>query len=305
MNRSLLQLVLRHADGLTADADGDAVLLRRFIATRDDAAFATLVKRHGPMVWAVCRQSVPHHSDAEDAFQATFLALAQSAKKVRTPDRLAGWLHAAAVRISAKAKRSFTRRAKHERATARPESDSPVSAASWGELQAAVHAEVADLPPSLRTVFVLCDLEGVDHAAAAKRLGLKPGTLSGQLARARQRLLAALAKRGIAAGAVTLAGGAVVPEVLANKVAGGLVPSAAVAELATEVTSMVVSELKLLAAGLLVAGGLTLGGVGWLATADGQELKTAPNPKPGGPPATGPGRPGLGGPTPNSFPGTP
>ena len=105
MNRNLLQLVLRHADGLTAEADADALLLRRYVATRDEAAFALLVRRHGSMVWAVCRQSVPNHADAEDAFQATFLALAQSAKSVRAPERLAGWLYAAAVRIASKAKR--------------------------------------------------------------------------------------------------------------------------------------------------------------------------------------------------------
>ncbi len=304
MNRNLLQLVLRHADGLTAEADADTHLLRRFVASRDDAAFALLVKRHGPMVWAVCRQSVPNHADAEDAFQATFLALAQSANKIRTPERLAGWLHAAAVRVAGKAKRSFTRRTKHERATAKAESDSPVSAAMWNDLQAAVHAEVSGLPPSLRAVFVLCDLEGVEPGAAAKQLGLKPGTLSGQLARARQRLLTALARRGLAAGAVALGTAVTVPEVLANKVAGGVVPSAAVIELASEITTMGVSKLKLLAAGLLVAGGLTLSGLGLLSKAEGQ----APPGVPGGPgvappemgvggpgalPGVGPGGPGL------------
>lgn len=296
MNRNLLQLVLRHADGLSAEADADALLLRRFVASRDEAAFALLVKRHGPMVWAVCRQSVPNHADAEDAFQATFLALAQSAKSIRCPERLGGWLHASAVRIAGKAKRGFTRRAKHERATAKAESDSPVSAAAWSDLQAAVHAEVADLPPSLRAVFVLCDLEGVDHATAAKQLGLKPGTLSGQLARARQRLLAALTKRGLAAGAVSLCAGVSLPEVLANKVAGGVIPSAAVIQLASEITTMGVSKLKLLAAGLLVAGGLTLSGFGLLSKADGQVA--APPGGSGTPGAAPPGGLGVPGGTP-------
>lgn len=308
MNRHLLQIVLKHADGLTADADADALLLRRFVSTRDDAAFALLVKRHGPMVWAVCRQSVPNHADAEDAFQATFLALAQSAKKVRSPERLAGWLHAAAVRVCSKAKRSFTRRTTHERASAKSESDSPVSATRWNDMLAAVHAEVSALPPSLRAVFVLCDLEGAEPAAAAKQLGLKAGTLSGQLARARQRVLAALTKRGLAAGAVAFGTAVTVPEALAHKVTGGAVPSAAVIALATEVTTMGVNKLKLLAAGLLLAGGLTLTGFGLLSKADGQ-TPPAPGGFPGGPPGVGPGPggppgglPGPGGP-PGGLPG--
>lgn len=306
MNRNLLQRVLRHADGLTADADADAHLLLRFAASRDEAAFAALVKRHGPMVWAVCRQSVPNHADAEDAFQATFLALARSAKTVRTPERLAGWLHAAAVRIAGKAKRSFTRRAKHEQATARPESDSPVSAAAWNDLMAAVHAEVSALPPGLRAVFVLCDLEGVDPAEAAKRLGLKGGTLSGQLARARQRMLAGLSKRGVAAGAVALGTAVAIPEALANKTAGvvGSVPTPAVCELASEVTTMTLGKLKLLAAGLLVAGGL---GVGLLANAIGQSPPSSGGFPGGGVPGAAPGGPSLPGASgpPSGVPGSP
>ena len=289
MTRSLIQLVLRHAaDGPGSDAD----LLGRFAATRDEAAFAALVRRHGPMVWAVCRQSVPNRADAEDAFQAVFLALAKSAGAVRKPEHLAGWLHGAAVRVAAKAKRSFLRRKMYEQRTAKAESDSPVSAAAWDDMLAAVHTEVANLPPSLRAVFVLCDLEGVEPADAAARLGLKANTLSGQLARARQRLLAALSKRGIGAGLAAVGTASVVPQALANQAAGviGVTPTASVIELATEVTAMSVSKLKLLAAGLLVAVGLTLSGVGLWSKAEAQA------PPPGGLPGAGGGIPGGGAP---------
>ena len=37
----------------------------------------TLVKQHGPMVLGICRLVLRRNQDAEDAFQATFLALAQ------------------------------------------------------------------------------------------------------------------------------------------------------------------------------------------------------------------------------------
>jgi hypothetical protein len=51
----------------------DAELLGRFIDRRDEGAFALLVRRHGPMVYGVCRRLLPTDQDAEDAFQATIL----------------------------------------------------------------------------------------------------------------------------------------------------------------------------------------------------------------------------------------
>src|SRR5207248_2253607 len=75
MTGRLLQTVLRHAEVLAAETAADAELVRRFARTRDEPAFAELLRRHGPMVWAVCRHLLSNDADAEDAFQATFLAL--------------------------------------------------------------------------------------------------------------------------------------------------------------------------------------------------------------------------------------
>jgi DNA-directed RNA polymerase specialized sigma24 family protein len=61
----------------------DHQLLERFAADRDEAAFAALVRRHGPMVLATCRRVLRHAQDAEDAFQATFLILARKAGSIR------------------------------------------------------------------------------------------------------------------------------------------------------------------------------------------------------------------------------
>src|SRR5438067_8958778 len=86
------------------DGTDDAALLERFIAWRDEAAFELLVYRHGPLVRGVCRRVLRHEQDAEDAFQATFLALARKAEAVRRARSLPGWLYRVAFHAALKAR---------------------------------------------------------------------------------------------------------------------------------------------------------------------------------------------------------
>jgi DNA-directed RNA polymerase specialized sigma24 family protein len=86
----------------------DGQLLERFVTTRDEAAFAVLLRRHGRMVLGVCRSIVRHAQDAEDAFQATFLVLACKAGKIPWLPSVAGWLHETARRVALKARARST-----------------------------------------------------------------------------------------------------------------------------------------------------------------------------------------------------
>src|SRR3954465_10397554 len=99
---TLLREVRRFAAAARPDDDPDRALLERFAQSRDEAAFAELVRRHGPMVLGVCRRVLRHTADAEDAFQATFLVLVRRADAVRDPDRLAAWLFGVAWRVANK-----------------------------------------------------------------------------------------------------------------------------------------------------------------------------------------------------------
>src|SRR5438876_3047096 len=90
-----LQALVRHVRRIAGAGDpdpiGDADLVARFARTRDETAFAEIVQRHGPLVWAICRTNL-NAADADDAFQATFLVLARKAKSIRKPGSLACWL---------------------------------------------------------------------------------------------------------------------------------------------------------------------------------------------------------------------
>src|SRR5213595_2961229 len=115
--------VLQHL-GLADGGLTDGQLLGRFLDGGEEAAFAALVRRHGPMVLNVCRRVLRHQQDAEDAFQATFLVLARSAAAVCNRQALAAWLHRTAYRMALGVRRAALRRRHHEgKATAMTAND--------------------------------------------------------------------------------------------------------------------------------------------------------------------------------------
>src|SRR5437868_11259466 len=93
-----------HRAGRPGPATADAVLLERFALNRDQAAFAELVTRHGPDVYALCRRLLRSEPDAEDVFQATFLVLAREAGRVRKAASVGSWLYGVAYRLGRKAR---------------------------------------------------------------------------------------------------------------------------------------------------------------------------------------------------------
>src|SRR5439155_16457648 len=98
-----------------ADALTDAQLLARFLTYRDEAAFAVLVRRHGPMVLGVCRRVLGHVHDAEDAFQAAFLVLARKAGSVLKREVVGSWLYMVAYRTAQRARAGQARRHAREK----------------------------------------------------------------------------------------------------------------------------------------------------------------------------------------------
>jgi RNA polymerase sigma factor (sigma-70 family) len=172
----------------------DATLLARYTRHHDHAAFAELVERYARLVWGTCRRGCGDAHAAEDAFQATFIALARQAGSIRRAEGLPGWLHAIARRMAWRA-RPAKPVAEAVSEVASPAA-SPVEEASASELLAAVEAEVARLPEKYRAALLLCWFEDGSLDDAARRLGVSKGVLWGRLKRGRDRLRRRLAARG-------------------------------------------------------------------------------------------------------------
>jgi RNA polymerase sigma factor (sigma-70 family) len=196
--RRMRSLAAPPADGLS-----DRELLKRFIKSRDDAAFAMLVNRHGPTVLGVCRRVLNNNHDAEEAFQATFLVLSRRAASIRKTASIGCWLYGVAFRVASRLK---SRLARTPRTGTLP--DVPAESnddVSWRDVRRVLDEEVNRLPERLRLPVLLCYFEGETRDEAAEVLGWKLSTLRGRLEDGRLRLRARLARRGIELSAALLA----------------------------------------------------------------------------------------------------
>jgi RNA polymerase sigma factor (sigma-70 family) len=223
--------IIHYVSRLTAiesiKLESDGALLGRFATSGDEAAFCALLQRHGRIVWAVCRNVLGQGNDAEDAFQATFLVLAQKAGMVRKRHSVASWLHGVARRVALSTRRGIHRRRAHEQKVDpkdQPAGPAASVEASFREIRAILDDVLTGLPIVLRESFVLCCLEGKTAAEAARELGRSESSVAVALSRARKQLAGQLARRGVtlavalgAASLISASAGATVPSLLTRR----------------------------------------------------------------------------------------
>jgi RNA polymerase sigma factor (sigma-70 family) len=287
----LLDHLQQAGGGLT-----DGQLLGRFVAARDEASFAALVRRHGAMVLGVCRRVLRDFHDAEDAFQATFLVLARRAASVVKRESVGCWLHGVAYRTALEA-RDLTgrRRARERQVTDMPHPEvAPAEAQDWRPL---LDRELDRLPEKYRTAVVLCDLEGQPRKEAARQLGIPEGTLSSRLAAAHKMLARRLAGCGLAlsggALAAALTQGTVSAQMsaalvsstarAAALVAAGQLAAAsgpAVVLMKGVMKAMLLKKLRLVVGAVVVLAALGMGGVAYQAGGFSATVQAAPPEKP-------------------------
>jgi RNA polymerase sigma factor (sigma-70 family) len=201
MRQQSLSVVVRHLHRLASRGEmaevSDVQLLERFVGERHEPAFIALLNRHGAMVFGVCQRILTQTQDAEDAFQATFLALVQKARSVGKRGTVSGWLYRVAYRIAMKARVSRVRRTTREREAGANHFSQPEAESVWQEIRPLLDEELHQLPEKYRLPIILCYLEGKTYTEAARALGWTKGTVSGRLALARNLLRERLIRRGL------------------------------------------------------------------------------------------------------------
>jgi RNA polymerase sigma factor (sigma-70 family) len=282
MARPAIRDYLRAAAGTDPAGAADADLVARFARSRDETAFELLVWRHAGLVQRVCRGVLRDHHAAEDAAQATFLALARKAATITGRGTVVGWLYRVARRTSVRLARQRAKlAAASDHLDRLPAADRPTGPEA--DEVAALCAEIDRLPERYRVPVLLCFFEGLTHAEAARRTGWPVGSVAGRLARAKELLARRLSRRGVGLAAVGLpvvGGGFVGPT------ASAAVPFASGAAVVPQVKpsvlvlaegavrTMTPTVLKLTAASVTLAAAVTAGV--WAAAPGAQK----PDPKP-------------------------
>lgn len=170
-------------------SETDAELVRR--ARQGDAdAFERLVRRHLRVAHAVAHGLVDEAADADDVVQDAFVRALERLDDCRDPARFRGWL------LSIVRNRAHNVRAYEARRRAAPLDSVRELASSHDtgrrveerEFREMLGGALAELTELQRNVFTLYDMEGLDHAEVAGRLGISRSSSRFNLHVARRQL---------------------------------------------------------------------------------------------------------------------
>jgi RNA polymerase sigma-70 factor (ECF subfamily) len=178
-------------------ADGEIV--KRVLAG-DTGLFELLIRRHDQRVYRTARAIVRNEADADDITQETYLRAFQHLSQFEGRAKFSTWLLRIAIREALARYRENARFedldeiAESEMLAADPRS-SPEQMLARGEIREVVQRAIDELPPTLRTVLMLREIEGMTTAEAAEVLEISEDNVNVRLHRAKAKLREKLIER--------------------------------------------------------------------------------------------------------------
>ena len=252
----------------------DAELLHRYVAKRDERAFAELVQRHLGLVYsAALRRTGGRPHLAQEISQKVFSDLARKAALLAHHPVLTGWLYRSTRYVAIDAVRAQARRQKLEQSlAAMPDlSSPPESVVDWEKLRPVLDEAMDQLNERDREIMLLRFFQSQTYAEVGAKLNLTENTARMRTERAIGKLRHQLGKRGItstASLAVLLSSQSLVaaPPNLAASVTTAAVAVAPAGTLATFFTTTLMNKIAITSLSTVLAAAITT--VAWAAVAD-------------------------------------
>ncbi len=182
-----------HFDEATPDID-----LCRLASSGDLAAFEILYQRYHRRTYSLCFRMTNSQTEAEDLTQEVFIQLFRKVGSFRGDSAFSTWLHRMTVnQVLMHFRRRSTKNEKTSETGDMPE-QTVTGSANPNRMQVvdriALKNAIAELPNGYRKVFLLHDVEGLEHEEVARALGISVGTSKSQLHKARLKLRGLLFK---------------------------------------------------------------------------------------------------------------
>jgi RNA polymerase sigma factor (sigma-70 family) len=265
----------------------DADLIRDYVRTGSEAAFAELVKRYLNLVYATARRQLGDLPLAEEVAQSVFCLLARKARSLPAQRSIAGWLYRATIFIAARTARTEHRRRRREREAAEMNERDRNPGDVWAHLSPMLDEALSDLGEKDRLAVLLRFFQGKPMREVGNALGVSEAAAKMRIGRSIERLRHFFARRGTTCSAAALAGllaeksAAAAPATLASGIANSVFSRAAAssaAGLSITQTLLLMAQIKLrtlVVAGVAVLLLPTVGVVTWYSSTHGEKQKAA------------------------------
>lgn len=180
-------------------------LLTTYARTRDQDAFAQLVRLHGHWVCSAARRQLGDEHLAEDVTQAVFVLLARKAGHLQRYRYLSGWLFHTLRYCVNEARRQRFRQQKRELEAARMRSEAIPQEAGWHELAPVLDQALSALGEKDRQPILLRFYQQMSMAEVGTAMSISEDAAKKRVQRSLEKLRGVLTRKGVTAGAALAA----------------------------------------------------------------------------------------------------
>ena len=181
-------------------------LVRQYVSSQSDSAFAALVSRYTNLVYSAAFRRTGNSQLAEEITQAVFTILAQKADTLDKKTILPGWLYRAACYVSGAAVKQEIRRQRREEEAYMQSVSNQTEPEVWSQIMPLLEDAMMRLGKAERDALVLRFIEGQSFKEVGTALGASEAATKMRVNRALEKLRVYFSRHGVTSTAGTIAG---------------------------------------------------------------------------------------------------